>query len=67
MHSRLTVLTAVELARTGASASAISSRLGVPRATVRDWLPGAIPSEPSALLRHPQCFGAVARVELLHN
>ena len=42
MHSRLTVLTGVGLARTGASASAISSRLEVPRATVRDWLSGSI-------------------------
>jgi hypothetical protein len=67
MHPRLTVLTAVELTRTGPRHPPISSRLGVPRATARDWLPGAIPSEPSALLRHPQCFGAVARVELLHN
>jgi hypothetical protein len=43
VHSRLTVLAAVELARTGASAAAVSSQLGVPRATVRDWLSGSVP------------------------
>jgi hypothetical protein len=43
VHPRLTVLTAVELARSGTPASAISSRLGVPRATVRDWLSGSVP------------------------
>ena len=67
MHPRLTVPTAVELTRAGASASAHLFAARGPAATARDWLSGAIPSEPSALLRHPQCFGAVARVELLHN
>ena len=63
MHSRLTVLTGVGLARTGASASAISSRLEVPRATVRDWLSGSIPH--SARAGACACCHAEHRVDRL--
>jgi hypothetical protein len=59
MHSRLTVLTAVGLPRTGVSASAISSRLGLPRATVRDRLSGSIP--------HSARTGACARCRAEHR
>lgn len=47
MHPRSTVLAALGLAEEGANASEIGRRLGVPRATVRDWLRGGFPHVPA--------------------
>jgi hypothetical protein len=43
VYSRSTVKVALEMARSGATAVEISSRLGVPSGTVRLWLRGKVP------------------------
>lgn len=43
MHSRATVVEALRLANTGASAVAIGVALGVPARTVNDWVSGRLP------------------------
>jgi Homeodomain-like domain len=56
VHSRATVSSALEMARSGASARTIGSELGVPPRTVWDWLQGHVPhwADPEACDR---CFG----------
>ena len=43
MHPRVTVTAALELGESGMNATDIARVLGVPRATVRDWLYGQLP------------------------
>jgi hypothetical protein len=43
MHSRATVAAALQLSRSGVSAVAIGSTLGVPPRTVSDWVRGILP------------------------
>lgn len=43
MHSRATVVAALELSRSGATSAAIGATLGVPARTIRVWLRGQVP------------------------
>jgi hypothetical protein len=43
MHDRPRVAAVLKLAETGLNATEVSNQLGLPRATVRDWLAGKLP------------------------
>jgi hypothetical protein len=54
-HPANEVLEALRLSRGGLSASAIAHRIGVPRATIRDWLAGRVPSVSRSCTACPRC------------
>lgn len=61
-HRANEVSEALRLSRGGLSASAIARRIGVPRATIRDWLGGRVPSGSRSGATCPRCWSSHTQV-----